>query len=88
MLLCLCLCSAVSVHGENIRLSDLFPFGPGEGDETVPSGNDIMVTVPLEAPVLFYGELRQSIVVSYNYRDIFICQVQLTVAALGLATVL
>ena len=64
LLLGLCLCCVVSVHGESIRLSDLFPFGPGEGDETVPSGNDVMVTVPLDAPILFYGEPRQSIIVS------------------------
>lgn len=61
-LLGLCLCVA-TVCGESIRLGDLFPFGPGEGDETVPSGNDAAVTVPLDVPITFYGEPRQSIMV-------------------------
>lgn len=60
LILGLCLCVA-TVCGESIRLSDLFPFGPGEGDETVPSGNDDAVTVPLDVPIMFYGEPRQSI---------------------------
>lgn len=64
LLLGLCLCVA-STHGESIRLVDAFPFGPGEGDETVPSGNDVAVTVVLDTPIPFYGELRQSITVRY-----------------------
>jgi hypothetical protein len=63
--LCLCACVA-TVCGENIQLDDLFPFGPGEADEAVPSGDNTAVTVALNVPIEFYGEPRQSIVVSYN----------------------
>ena len=65
LLLGLCLCVA-AVRGENIQLSDLFPFGPGESDEALPSGNDASVEVALDVPIMFYGELRQSIVVCYE----------------------
>lgn len=64
LLLALCLCVA-STRGESIRLVDAFPFGPGEGDEAVPTGNDATATVMLDTPILFYGELRQSITVRF-----------------------
>lgn len=66
LLLLLGLSCFVATNG--IRLVDVFPFGPGQGDETVPSGNDESVTVTLDAPILFYGELRDSITVGfYNH---------------------
>lgn len=66
LLLGICLCVSTAA-GQNIRLVDVFPFGPGEGDATVPSGNDAAVTVALDVPIMFYGELRQSITVGFIY---------------------
>lgn len=66
LLLGICLCVSTAA-GQNIRLVDVFPFGPGEGDATVPSGNDAAVTVALDVPIMFYGELRQSIIVGFIY---------------------
>ena len=66
LLLCLgmSLCLSVSAsESDNIRLVDLFPFGPGNGDEMLPSGDDVAISVPLETPIPFYGLLRTSITV-------------------------
>lgn len=60
----LCLC-AFALGGDSIRLVDVFPFGVSEGDNEVPAGNDGSVTLELDTPILYFGELRQSITVSY-----------------------
>ena len=46
-----------------LTLGDVFPFGTGEGDLELPTGNDVSETVVLDTPVLYFGELRDSIAV-------------------------
>lgn len=60
--LSLCL-PVLALETENIRLVDLFPFGPGNGDEMLPSGNNPAIAVGLETPIPFFGVLRTSITV-------------------------
>lgn len=58
--LCLSLCAA---QEPSIRLVDLFPFGPGNGDDMLAAGNDVEMTVDLETPIPYFGQLRHQITV-------------------------
>lgn len=53
----------VSAQGP-IRLPDIVPFGPSNGDSSLPRGNNESVRVTLQRPIPFYGQLRNTIVVS------------------------
>ena len=50
-----------------LTLNDLFPFGTGEGDLELPTGNDEEVTVTLDTPILYFGEARPNITVRHNF---------------------
>lgn len=52
-----------SSEGMVLTLGDVFPFGTGEGDQELPTGNNEMVNVPLGAPIPYFGEARSNIVV-------------------------
>lgn len=64
LLVFLGLCSCLSAQGFGIRLVDVIPFGPMNGDSELPEGNDAAMTVALETPLSYYGELRYNITVN------------------------
>lgn len=61
LLLGMCLCCSAS----DLTLGDVFPFGTGQGDSELPTGNDVTVEVLLDTPTQFFGESRSSIRVSF-----------------------
>ncbi len=61
--LSLCLPAFGSESESNIRLVNLFPFGPGNGDSMIPSGSSAAIFFNLETPIPFFGELRSTITV-------------------------
>ena len=52
-----------SSQGIALTLGDVVPFGTGAGDLELPTGNDEAVTVPLSAPIPYFGELRSNVTV-------------------------
>ena len=75
LMVCWQFCPASS-EGMVLTLGDVFPFGTGEGDEELPTGNDESVSVPLGAPIPYFGEPRSYITVRlvcvpYSGRVIF-----------------
>lgn len=64
LLLSMC-CWCGSAQEMVLTLGDMFPFGTGEGDQELPTGNDAAVNVTLDMPLTFYGEPRSRIIVGY-----------------------
>lgn len=63
--LCLSLCAAQEL---SIRLVDLYPFGPGNGDDMLASGDNVEMTVDLETPIPYFGQLRHQITVKSQFQ--------------------
>ena len=64
LLLLLGLSLCLRAYGQaSIRLVDLFPFGPDNGDDMLPSSNNALLNVQLETPIPYFGQLRTSITV-------------------------